>query len=183
MNLETLPDNLPVPEDDGAVDHLITMCMPDVTLNSTGHEKISLGKLSGFTVIFIYPMTGRPDTDLPDNWDHIPGARGCTPQSCAFRDLHDELKQYASIYGLSSQSTEYQLEAKRRLHLHFELLSDETFHLKQLLCLPTFVHQGIERYKRITLILKDTHIQHVFYPVFPPENNAMNVLTWLKNQQ
>jgi peroxiredoxin len=127
-------------------------------------------------------MTGQPNVALPEGWDAIPGARGCTPQSCSFRDNHDELKKYATIYGLSSQTSEYQLEAKTRLHLPFELLSDTDFLLKHQLSLPTFSLEGIERYKRLTLIIQDSIIKKVFYPVFPPDQNATDVLNWFESQ-
>ncbi len=182
MSLEQIPNNLPVPKDDGACDHLIGMKFPDVTFNCTDGSKTSIDKQSGFIVIYIYPMTGQPNVALPEGWDLIPGARGCTPQSCSFRDLHDDLKNHATIYGLSSQPTEYQQEAKTRLHLPFELLSDTDFLLKRTLSLPIFNLEGIERYKRLTLIIQDNIIKEVFYPVFPPDKNAIDVLNWFENR-
>ena len=119
MNLDHLPVGLPVPEDDGACDHLLGASLPEIHLPSTGGDTINISRLTGYTVIYIYPMTGRPDTTLPDGWESIPGARGCTPQSCGFRDLHGELKQYANIYGLSSQDTDYQQEVKSPFYLPF----------------------------------------------------------------
>lgn len=178
MSLDQLPADLPAPEDDGACDHLLGTSLPEIYLPSTNGDTINISRQSDYTVIYIYPMTGRPNVALPKGWESIPGARGCTPQSCNFRDLHGELKQYANIYGLSSQETDYQLEAKSRLHLPFELLSDHSFILKQALSLPTFTVEGIQRYKRVTLILKDEVIEKVFYPVFPPDENADNVLNW-----
>jgi len=178
MSLEQIPDDLPIPEDDGACDHLTEMVIPEITLNATNNKKVNVGALDGFTVIYIYPMTGQPNIKLPEGWDSTPGARGCTPQSCGFRDLNDELAQYAKVYGLSSQDTEYQQEAKSRLHLPFELLSDTEFLFKQQLSIPTFNLDGIERYKRITLIIKKNVIKKVFYPVFPPDRNASDVLDW-----
>ena len=190
MNFESLPENLPVPENDGAADHLLSMKLPDISLQSTSGEPVSLGSIyntadnntavNGTTVIYIYPMTGRPDTPLPDGWDGIPGARGCTPQSCGFRDHFQQLQSLnANVFGLSTQTTDYQREAKQRLHLPFDLLSDSQLELKQLLKLPTFIADGAELYKRMTLIISGNSIIKVFYPVFPPGENASDVLTWL----
>jgi peroxiredoxin len=179
MSLDQLPENLPVPVDDGACAHLTGIKLPKIKLACTNDRSINIGTLTGYSVIYVYPMTGRPNVALPEGWESIPGARGCTPQSCGFRDLHNEIKQYANLYGLSSQDTDYQQEAKSRLHLPFELLSDHSFLLKQALSLPTFTVEGIQRYKRVTLILKDAVIEKVFYPVFPPDENADNVLNWL----
>jgi peroxiredoxin len=180
MNLEQLPNDIPIPEDDGACDHLTGMTIPEITLNSTNDSKVNIGNIQGYLIIYIYPMTGQPNVALPEGWDSIPGARGCTTQSCSFRDYHDDLKKYATIYGLSSQSTKYQQEAKTRLHLPFELLSDTNFLLKEKLSLPTFNLESIERYKRLTLIIQDNVIQKVFYPVFPPDQNAKEVLNWFE---
>ena len=178
MSLDQLPADLPVPDDDGACDHLRGTSLPDINLSKTDGNTINISELTGYTVIYIYPMTGRPNVALPEGWESIPGARGCTPQSCSFRDLHKEIIQFANLYGLSSQDTDYQQEAKSRLHLPFELLSDHSFVLKQALSLPTLTVEGIQRYKRVTLILKDGVIEKVFYPVFPADKNADNVLKW-----
>lgn len=178
MSLDQLPADLPVPEDDGACDHLRGTSLPDINLSKTDGNTINISELTGYTVIYIYPMTGKPNVALPEGWESIPGAMGCTPQSCSFRDLHKEIIQYANIYGLSSQDTDYQQEAKSRLHLPFELLSDHSFLLKQALSLPSFTVEGVQRYKRLTLILNDDVIEKVFYPVFPPDENADNVLNW-----
>ncbi len=183
MDLEKSLDNLPIPEDDGACDHLTGLELPGIELPCTDGNVTKLQSLSDMTVIYIYPMTGKPDVALPAAWDEIPGARGCTPQACSFRDNHSEIKQYATVYGLSSQDTDYQQEAKIRLHLPFELLSDTNFLLKQKLNLPTFIVEEIERYKRITLIIRNNIIAKVFYPVFPPDQNAIEVLNWLKKYQ
>jgi len=181
MGLNELPENLPVPQDDGAANHLEGSSWPDVSFNSTNQEQTNLRELGGSIVVYVYPMTGRPDTALPDGWDGIPGARGCTPQSCSFRDHHSELQALnAQVFGLSSQTTEYQLEAKERLHLPFDLLSDGEFQLKKELELPTFEVEGKELYKRLTIILKQNEIVKVFYPVFPPGDNAGNVIVWLR---
>ena len=182
MSLTELPDNLPVPVDDGTADHLNGMRLPDISLFSTSNEVVIVNQLQGFTVLYIYPMTGRPDTPLPDGWDEIPGARGCTPQSCSFRDHHSELKSLnTQVFGISTQSTSDQLEAKERLHLPFDLLSDSSLALKGSLQLPTFKAAGMELYKRITLIVRDGVIIKTFYPVFPPSENAEEVLSWLQS--
>ena len=181
MSLGTLPANLPPPTDDGAANHLIGETLPSVLLEATDDTIKSLGEIDGLVVIYIYPMTGRPDTTLPDNWDEIPGARGCTPQSCSFRDHYEELKALNSrVFGLSTQTNEYQSEAKARLHLPFELLSDSKLQLKALLKLPTFTVDGMELYKRLTMIVSGGEIVKTFYPVFPPNENAEQVLSWLR---
>lgn len=155
--------------------------MPNLILTSTANEKIHLGQLSKRTIIYVYPMTGRPDVPLPDGWDEIPGARGCTPQSCSFRDHYSELKALdTDMFGLSTQSTKYQNEAKQRLHLPFELLSDANLEMKEVLHLPTFEVDGMELYKRITLVIEGGVIAKTFYPVFPPSQNAEDVVSWLK---
>ena len=184
MNLTELPENLPEPVDDGAADHLESTQLLALSLPATNGDVIDIAKQPGFLVLYIYPMTGRPDTPLPDNWDEIPGARGCTPQSCGFRDHFEELRKLdASVYGLSVQSSDYQLEAKQRLHLPFELLSDSDLEMKSCLNLPTFEVDAMELYKRMTLIVKNGMIVKVFYPVFPPGENADHVLEWLKVAQ
>jgi len=180
MNFEQIPDDLPIPVNDGACEHLTGMNLPEIELSCTDGNSINIGTQTGNRVIYIYPMTGRPNVALPEGWNEIPGARGCTPQSCSFRDLHDDLKEYTTLYGLSSQDTNYQQEAKSRLHLPFELLSDSSLLLKQKLSLPTFIADGIERYKRMTLIIINNVIEKAFYPVFPPEQNAAEVLSWLE---
>tara|TARA_B110000977_G_C10835621_1_gene399874 strand:+ start:117 stop:671 length:555 start_codon:yes stop_codon:yes gene_type:complete len=182
MNLTDLPENLPAPIDDGAASYLTGMTMPAISFTATDHQNVNIKLLQGFTVIYIYPMTGRPGVPLPDNWDAIPGARGCTPQSCGFRDQHNEFGKFnVQILGLSSQKTNDQLEAKERLHLPFELLSDERLILKERLQLPTFIAAGMELYKRITLIVKDGVIVKVFYPIFPTGSNAEKVLSWFQS--
>lgn len=180
MSLTELPNDLPVPIDDGACNHLESLYLSPTSLFATNNQPIELNKISGLLVIYIYPMTGRPDKSLPEGWNDIPGARGCTPQSCSFKDHYTELQKYqAQVFGLSTQTTEYQLEAKERLHLPFELLSDSTLKLKAALNLPTFKIDGMELYKRITLIIRDGIIVKVFYPVFPPNENADEVVKWL----
>ncbi len=141
---------------------------------------VDLSKISGCTVVYIYPRTGRPDEEPPTGWNEIPGARGCTPQSCSFRDHKAELERLrAKIFGLSTQDSAYQLEAVERLHLPFELLSDQNLALSKALSLPTFSAAGMLLIKRVTLILKDGEVEKVFYPVFPPDKNAEDVICWL----
>ena len=175
---------IPAPVDDGAVDHLIGATLPSVTLATSNGDAIDLLALSGTVVVYAYPMTGRPDTRLPDGWDMIPGARGCTPQSCAFRDHFSELAHLGvnRVFGLSTQSTEYQSEAAERLHLPFPLLSDSDFQLTETLGLPTFETAGMQLLKRLTLIISAGKIEHAFYPVFPPDRNARDVIEWLKKR-
>lgn len=179
-NVYKLPDNLPVPVDDGACRHLLGMQLPAVSLPSTAGEVVDLSAPRGTVVIYAYPRTGEPDKDPPPGWDAIPGARGCTPQSCAFRDHHQELRALgASVYGLSTQTTAYQQEMVERLHLPFPVLSDAKLELVQALKLPTFTVEGMILIKRLTLILDDAVISKVFYPVFPPDKNAGEVIVWL----
>lgn len=180
MSLTTLPADLPIPLDDGEADHLTGMEMPGIRLPTTDGKQISLHS-QGIVVYYLYPMTGRPDRQLPDGWEQIPGARGCTPQSCSFRDHHQELQRLgAGVYGVSVQSSEYQREAKERLQLPFELLSDYDQQLQATLGLPVFEAAGMQLYKRLTLIVQNKEIVKVFYPVFPPDNNANDVLRWLE---
>jgi len=182
-NLTELPKDLPLPIDDGAAAHLEGMSLAKIALPSTDGGTVELASITGRFVIYIYPMTGRPGVPLPDGWDAIPGARGCTPQSCNFRDHHTELSALGvGVFGLSTQDTEYQREARDRLHLPFQLLSDSSLQLKNALRLPTFQVQGMELYKRLTLIIETGKIEKVFYPVFPPDKNAEEVLVWLKQQ-
>jgi peroxiredoxin len=178
----SLPADLPVPEDDGAAEHLSGMAMPHLELRSTGGRVVALDRLgSGRTVLYIYPMTGQPGVDLPDGWNAIPGARGCTPETCGFRDHHAELQAAGAtaVYGLSSQSTDYQAELAERLALPFEILSDPDHEFADALQLPTFTAGGQRLYKRMTLVVQDGRIEHVFYPVFPPDAHAGQVLGWL----
>lgn len=176
-----LPQDLPIPKDDGGASHLTGLQVPSVVVMSTDGVEIDLGALRERTVIYVYPMTGRPDRALPDGWDNIPGARGCTPQSCAFRDHHAELTELSTeVFGLSTQTREYQLEARERLHLPFQLLSDPQRLLADALSLPTFDDAGDVLYRRLTLILRNGGIEKVFYPVFPPDRNAEEVLAYLR---
>jgi peroxiredoxin len=178
-----LPPNLPVPVDDGAADHLRDMPMPQVSLWSTAGRQVDLSGLSApRTVIYCYPRTGVPGEPLPEGWDMIPGARGCTPQTCSFRDHHQELLQLqAEVFGLSTQTTEYQREMAGRLHLPFEVLSDAEFRLCDAMRLPTFEVGGMRLVKRLTLVVRDGRVEHVYYPVFPPDESANQVLRWLRD--
>jgi peroxiredoxin len=180
-NLYELPKDLPVPQDDGACDHLTGMTLPPIGLPSTRGRVVDLWRLAGTTVVYIYPRTGRPDQEVPTGWNDIPGARGCTPQSCAFRDHYAELQRAgaAHVFGLSTQDSAYQREAAERLHLPFGLLSDAGLELARALNLPMFEVDGMKLIKRITLIARDGRIVKVFYPVFPPDRNAGDVLDWL----
>lgn len=178
-----LPSGLPRPADDGAAKHLAGMPMPRISLRATSGRMVDLSRQTApRTAIYCYPMTGVPGTPLPEGWDAIPGARGCTPQTCAFRDHHWELLQLgAEVFGLSTQSTAYQREMAGRLHLPFEILSDAAFELCDALRLPTFDVAGMRLVKRLTLILRDGRIEHVFYPVFPSNENAAQVIRWLRD--
>jgi peroxiredoxin len=179
-DLQTLPDNLPVPVDDGACAHLEGMQWPSVTLESTADRKVDLSSARGLTVVYFYPLIGRPDSPPMIGWNDIPGARGCTPQSCAFRDRHSELLELGvNIYGTSSQPLQDQKEAVERLHLPFELLNDSALALASALNLPTFDYHSLRLIKRLTLVVVNGQIRKVFYPVFPPNQNAAEVIAWL----
>lgn len=173
---------LPAPDDDGAATHLEGARLPNVPLAASDGTAVDLGALGGRTVLYIYPMTGQPGKALPDGWDQIPGARGCTPQSCAFRDHYSELRAAGAdhVFGLSTQETDWQREAVTRLHLPFALLSDAKFSLMEALRLPQLSVEGRRLLKRMALIVDDGRIRKVFYPVFPPDRNAADVLAWLQ---
>jgi len=182
-NIHEVPQGMPVPTDDGACDHLPGMRLPSVSLMSTAGDQVDLSALMGTTIVYCYPLTGRPDQNLPPGWDEIPGARGCTPQSCAFRDHHAELRELgARVFGLSAQDTAYQREASGRLHLPFLLLSDEKREFARALELPTFEAEGMTLIKRLTLVIEEGEILKVFYPVFPPGKNAQEVADWLSER-
>lgn len=182
-NALTAPDwsTIPPPLDDGAARQLIGARVPSVPLEATGGGTIDLSALSGRVVVYAYPMTGTPGVAPPDGWDMIPGARGCTPQSCAFRDHFDELKSLGidHLFGLSTQSHRDQQEAAERLHLPFAILSDQHMDLTRAIKLPTFETGGMILMKRLTLVIHDGTIEHVFYPVFPPDQSASDVVNWL----
>jgi peroxiredoxin len=177
-----LPDDLPAPQDDGAARHLMGMKLPDIALAATDGAEVRLAKLEGRTVVYVYPRTGRPGQALPTGWDAIPGARGCTPQSCGFRDHFAELKQLGvgALYGLSTQDTTYQREAAERLHLPFAILSDADLKLTRAMRLPTFTVDGMTLIKRMAWVIDDGIVSQVFYPVFPPDRSASEVIGWLK---
>ena len=181
-NPQFLPPGIPAPQDDGAARHLAGMKLPDLALPASDGVVVNLSKLKGRTVVYIYPRTGVPGVDPPDGWDQIPGARGCTPQSCSFRDHFGELKRLgvAQLYGLSTQDTAYQREAATRLHLPFAILSDEKLALTKTLKLPTFSVAGMTLLKRMALVVDDGAITKAFYPVFPPDKSAEEVIAWLQ---
>jgi peroxiredoxin len=177
-----LPDNLPVPKDDGAAKHLKNSAVPDVSLQSVTGRCVNPSRLdSGRTVVYCYPMTGVPGKALPEGWDLIPGARGCTPQTCGFRDNFAEFSKLgAKVFGLSTQTTEYQKEMVTRLGVPFEVLSDADFKFCDALRLPTFEVDGKRLLRRLTMVLRNGKIEEVFYPVFPPNESASQVLAWLR---
>jgi len=183
--LMQLPASLPVPLDDGACDHLAGMAMPNLALRSTQGRMVNLAAPSGIRwIVYAYPRTGTPGATIATDWDAIPGARGCTPQSCSMRDHYHEVKTLgADIYGLSTQTTDYQKEMVDRLHLPFEVLSDESLKLTHALKLPTFDYNGMTLIKRLTLVVRDGKIEKVFYPVFPPDQHGAQVVAWLKRKK
>lgn len=184
----SLPEGLPVPEDDGATDHLEGMWVPGVTLPSTAGRGVDPAGISaeGRVVLYCYPLTGASGVELPEGWDLIPGARGCTPEACSFRDHHEELRELgAEVIGLSTQTTGYQKELVSRLRLPFELLSDSRLEFARALRLPAFDlervvgSQPATLIKRLTLVLLEGRIEKVFYPIFPPNEHAGEVVAWL----
>ena len=181
-NPNILPPNIPAPKDDGAAKHLASMKLPDLALPATTGAAVNLAKRKGRTVVYIYPRTGVPGVDAPPGWDDIPGARGCTPQSCGFRDHFGELKRLgvAQLYGPSTQDTAYQQEAASRLHLPFAILSDEKLAFTKAIKLPTFTTAGMTLLKRMALVIDDGVIVKAFYPVFPPDKNADEVIAWVQ---
>lgn len=180
----SIPTDLPIPLDDGACNHLENMQIPNAYLWSTDEQEINLSSLSGWSVIFCYPMTGRPNVPIPEGWVQIPGAAGCTPQACSYRDNHAELKRNGvSIYGISTQTSEAQKEASNRLGLPYPLLSDINHSFSSALKLPMLEVGGSKLIKRLTLILKDGVIKKCFYPVFPPDKNVVEVMAWLSENK
>jgi peroxiredoxin len=179
----SLPDDLPAPVDDGAADHLPSAALPAVELAATDGSSVALADLRGRTVVYAYPWTGRPGEPLlADDWDLIPGARGCTPESCAFRDHHADLIEAgaAAVYGLSTQDSAYQRELAERLGLPFGVLSDAGLELTRALRLPTFEVAGQTLLKRLTVLARDGEIERAWYPVFPPDTHAADVLAWIR---
>jgi peroxiredoxin len=182
INPNALPDNIPAPPDDGGADHLTGRKIADIDLPATSGGNVNLSRLAGRTVLYVYPRTGVPGIPNPSGWDMIPGARGCTPQSCSFRDHFADLQRLGvdHLFGLSTQDTAYQQEAATRLHLPFPLLSDERLDLTRALSLPTFAVEGMTLLKRMALVIDAGTIVKVFYPVFPPDRNASDVIAWLQ---
>jgi len=176
VDVYSLPPGLPVPEDDGGADHLVGMELPSLVLDSSQGPV----NVRDFTVIYVYPRSGRPGVPLLPGWDEVPGARGCTPQSCAFRDLYPDLG--VPVAGLSSQSLDDQLEFAERNRMPFPVISDPERRLGAALRLPTFDIAELTLYRRITLVSEDARIVKVFYPVFPPDANAGDVLAWLRSR-
>jgi len=176
---------IPAPIDDGAASHLEGMRVPSISLPATDGSTVDLSVLPGLIVVYAYPRTGVPGAENPPGWDMIPGARGCTPQSCAFRDRFEELKALgvSGIFGLSTQDSAYQREAAERLNLPFPILSDTQLRLSSSMRLPTFQTSGMTLLKRLTLVIRDGRVEHVFYPVFPPDRNASEVIAWLAAQK
>jgi peroxiredoxin len=185
MTSHPLPSSLPVPKDDGACAHLLNSKIPSIELRSTSGQKVNLGAMSGRTILFTYPRTGAPNETIPAEWDAIPGARGCSPQACSFRDALSELRSHGvkQIYGLSTQDTAYQQEAHDRLHLSYDLLSDEGLEFARAMDMPTFDWQGTELVKRSILAIEDGKVVNVWYPVFPPDASARLVLEWLESSK
>ncbi|HEX7298009.1 MAG TPA: peroxiredoxin [Solirubrobacteraceae bacterium] len=179
-----LPTGLPVPVDDGAADHLPGSAVPDVALPSTLGGELDLAQAATERlVVYVYPRTGTPGQPLLEGGDDIPGARGCTPQSCAFRDAQEELARHgASLIGISAQTPEEQAEFARREHIRYPLLSDHELVLAQRMGLPTFAAGALQLYRRLTFVAERSRIVKVFYPVFPPDRNADEVLAWLNGR-
>ncbi len=182
MDLTRLPADLLRPADGGGARHLPGLALPSLPLPATTGEPVDLARLGpSRVVIYVYSFTGRADEPLPPNWDLIPGARGCTAEACGFRDHHAELAAAGvRVFGLSTQTTEYQQELVQRLHLPFPILSDASLAFTRALRLPTFEVEGRTLTKRLTLMLRAGRIEHVFYPVFPPDRHAEEVLAWLR---
>ena len=177
--MTVLPTNLPVPEDDGLASHLISMKLPSIQLQSTKDQKFDLSKLDKKFVLYCYPKTGRLDVPLPEGWNEVPGARGCTPQSCSFRDHHREfLELGTAVFGLSTQTNEYQKEMVERLHLSFPMLSDASRQFADVLDLPTFSDDEMILFKRLTMIVSNSIIETVHYPVFPSDIDPIWVLDY-----
>jgi peroxiredoxin len=179
-----LPKDIPAPVDDGGARHLPGLALPAIALAATDGTSVDVSRLVGRTVVYVYPRTGVPGQPLPEGWDAIPGARGCTPQSCGFRDHFGELKRLGvdHLHGLSTQDTAYQRELVQRVHLPFSILSDDRFRLTDALQLPVFSVDGMRLIKRMAWVIDDGVFTYVFYPVFPPDQSAGEVVAWLKSQ-
>jgi len=183
-NPNVLPPSLPAPVDDGAARHLIGVRLPVLRLPSTDGGELDLGALGdGRTILYVYPMTAEPGRALPHGWDELPGARGCTPQACSMRDHLGELRAAgaARVIGLSGQSPAAQAEAHDRLHPPFPLVSDEQGRAAAALGLPTFELSGDTYLRRLTMVVRDGRVEHVFYPVFPTDTHAQQVIAWLEH--
>ena len=180
-----LPADIPAPQDDGGARHVPGAKLADLALPATSGAAVNLARLAGRTVLYLYPRTGVPGVDLPPGWNDIPGARGCTPQSCGFRDHFAELKGLgvSHLFGLSTQDTDYQREAAERPHLPFAILSDAGLTFTRALRLPTFTVAGMTLLKRMALVIDDGVITKVFYPVFPPDQSAAEVVAWLRDHR
>jgi peroxiredoxin len=182
-NYNQLPPDLPIPIDDGATNHLIGMTLPNISLKSIRGDSINLRSIRGNAVIYCYPMTGQPNVPLPEGWDQIPGARGCTPQSCSFRDHYQELQALgAEVIVLSVQTSDYQKEMTDRLHLPFPVVSDSNYEFQKAMNMPTFVAAGMILLKRVTLLAKNGVIKAVHYPIFPSDSDPAWVIDYLKRQ-
>ena len=175
---------IPAPVDDGAANHLVGLQLPSLSLPATDGSVVDLSSLPGRTIVYVYPRTGQTGVPVPESWDMIPGARGCTPQSCAFRDHFAELRRLGMdhLFGLSTQDSDYQQEVVERLHLPFPILSDHTHAFGNAIGLPSFEFNGMTLWKRITMAIRDGRVEHVFYPIFPPDRNATDVIAWLQLQ-
>jgi peroxiredoxin len=183
-NLNQLPTDLPIPQDDGSTNHLKGLKLPNLSLNASNGKAINLADIKGKLVVYCYPMTGQPNVALPEGWDQIPGARGCTPQSCSFRDHYQELQELgAEVLALSVQPTEYQKEMVDRLHLPFQVVSDVNYQFQKALNLPTFVAAGMKLLKRVTLIANNGVIEAVHYPIFPSDSDPSWVIDYLKSHK
>jgi peroxiredoxin len=180
-DISILPPDLPVPVDDGACDHLPGMRLPAIPLHATRGHDVVLASVPGWAVVYTYPRTGEDGLAPPPGWNEIPGARGCTPQTCGFRDHYRELTELgAAVFGLSTQTSEYQREMVQRLHVPFEVLSDADLAMVHALRLPTFTFREMTLTKRLTMFLRDGMIEHVIYPVFPPDRSAEEAVRWLE---